>query len=262
MHWPIEQPKAVVGLIHGFTEHTGRYIHVAEFLNENGFAVAAYDLPGHGNTPGKRGHVDTYDALLDSVQTLLDFIRAQYPDAPVFLFGHSIGGNILANFLIRRKPDIQGAVLQGSWLRMPREPSKVKVGLARLMRNIYPAMQISAKEDMIPETMSRDPAVVAAYRTDPLNHGKITPTWFFSTLEAQSYALTHAAEISVPTLVMHGTDDQAAPSSGSEDLVRNGGKNLTLKLWPGLYHGLHDEPEKHEVMQYMVDWMTGQLEPN
>jgi len=114
MHWPVKHSKAVVGLIRGFTEHIGRYIHVAQFLNENGFAVVAYDLPGHGNTPGKRGHVDTYDILLDSVHTLLDFMRAQHPDTPVFLFGHSIGGNILANFLIRRKPDIQGAVLQGS----------------------------------------------------------------------------------------------------------------------------------------------------
>lgn len=260
MHWPVEQPKAVVGLIHGFTEHIGRYIHVAEFLDENGFAVAAYDLPGHGNTPGKRGHIASYNLLLDSVQILLDFIKGQYPNLPVFLFGHSMGGNILANFLIRRKPNIRAAVLQGAWLRMAYDPPKLEMWLAKTMRNIYPSIQLPAKMD--PNTMSRDSAVVAAYRADPFNHGKITPAWFFSAFDAQSYAIDHAAAISVPTLVMHGTDDRVASSSGSEDLVRNGGKNLTLKLWPGLYHGLHDEPEKHAVMQYMVDWMASQLEPN
>lgn len=75
MHWPVEQPKAVVELIHGFTEHIGRYIHVAEFLNKNGFAVAAYDLLGHGNTPGKRGHIASCNLLLDSIQILLDFMK-------------------------------------------------------------------------------------------------------------------------------------------------------------------------------------------
>jgi alpha-beta hydrolase superfamily lysophospholipase len=256
-HWPVSQAKAVVGIIHGFGEHSGRYTHVADFFTKNGFSVTTFDLPGHGKTTGKRGHVDNYDVLLDSVQTLLDFTRKQYPGLPVFLFGHSMGGNILANFLIRRQPAIQGAVLQASWLRVPYELPKLEIWLAKTMRTIYPSLQVSSKLDV--NAVSHDPAVVAAYKADALNHDKITPGWFFGAYEAQQFAINHAADITVPTLVMHGTADKLAGFGGSEELANNGGPTLTFKPWAGLYHELHNEPEQNEVLQYTVDWFNTQL---
>ncbi|MEZ0609506.1 lysophospholipase [Fibrella sp. WM1] len=255
--WPVKQPKAVVGVIHGFGEHSGRYKHVAGFLNERGFAVTSYDLPGHGRTSGKRGHVANYEVLLASVAAFLQFTRERHPNLPIFLFGHSMGGNILANFLIRRKPAIQAAVVQAPWLRIPYAPPKLEIWLAKTMRYIYPSIQVSSKLD--PASISRDPAVVAAYKADPLVHDKITPGWFFGAFEAQEYAISHADQINVPTLVMHGTEDRLAAHSGSVDLVAKGGRSLTFKSWPGLYHELHNEPEQRDVLQFMASWLESQL---
>lgn len=257
-HWPVDQPKAVVGIVHGFGEHSGRYAHVAAFLNRHGYAVTTYDLPGHGQTQGKRGHVDRYDTLLDSVQTLLDFTRTEYPELPVFLFGHSMGGNILANFLIRRQPRIKGAVVQGAWLKVPYELPKFEIWLAKTMRNILPSIQVSSKLDV--SAVSRDPAVVAAYKADKLNHSVITPGWFFGAYEAQQYAIDHAADIQVPTLIMHGAADKIAGPDGSKALYENGNKALlTFKTWDGLYHEIHNEPEQQAVLAYMTGWLDTQL---
>lgn len=121
-----------------------------------------------------------------------------------------MNSNKLANSLIRRKPNIRAAVLQGARLRMVYDPPKLEMWLGKTMRDIYLSIQLPAK--MAPNIMSRDSAVVAAYKTDPFNHGRITPAWFFSAFDAQSYAIDHAATISVPTLVMHGTDDKVASS--------------------------------------------------
>ncbi|WP_407704837.1 alpha/beta fold hydrolase [Tellurirhabdus rosea] len=104
---------------------------MAQAFNERGYAVTACDLPGHGHSPGKRGHVDGYEVLLDSVQALLDFTQSLYPGKPVVLLGHSMGGNIAANFLIRRQPDVRAAVIQAAWLRMPYDPPKLEIWLAR-----------------------------------------------------------------------------------------------------------------------------------
>lgn len=250
-------PQAVMGIVHGFGEHSGRYRHVVEFFNQHDIACTTYDLPGHGRTPGKRGHVDNYEVLLDSVQAFLEFTQNEFPNLPVILFGHSMGGNILANFLIQRQPSIQAAVLQGSWLRVPYKLPAFEIWLAKTMRRIYPSLQVSSKLDT--SAISVDPAVVEAYKNDSLNHGLITPGWFFGAYEAQQIAIINASQIGVPTLVMHGTADRLAAHSGSEDLVKHGGSNLTYRAWEGFYHELHNEPRQAEVLQYMLDWVEEQL---
>ena len=256
-NWPISKPKAVFATVHGFGEHSGRYEHVADFMNLNGFAVTAYDLPGHGQTTGKRGHTDSYETLLDSVQALLDFTKNAYPNLPIVLFGHSMGGNILVNFLIRRQPALQAAVVQAPWLRLPQPPPAFELLMAKMMRNIYPSLSIDSK--LNPNFVSSDPNVVADYIKDPLNHGKITPAWFFGAFEAQQAAIENAHKITIPTLVMHGKADQLAAISGTEDFVKNGKKNLTYKDWEGLAHELHNEPQKQAVLHFMLDWVNERL---
>ena len=256
-NWSLSKPKAVFAIVHGFGEHSGRYEHVARFMNLNGLAVVAYDLPGHGQTIGKRGHTDSYETLLDSVQALLDFTKSAYQNLPIVLFGHSMGGNILANFLISRQPDLQAAVVQAPWLRLPQSPPAFELLMAKIMRNIYPSLSIDSK--LNPNFVSSDPKVVADYSNDPLNHGKITPAWFFGAFEAQKAAIENARKITTPTLVVHGTADQLAAISGTEDFVKNGGENLTYHAWADLAHELHNEPQKEAVLHFMLDWMNEQL---
>lgn len=251
--WPAKTPQALVGIIHGMGEHSGRYTHVAEKLNDSGFSVFAYDLPGHGHTKGQRGHVQSYERLLDSVQVALDYFQNEQVGMPVALFGHSMGGNILSNFLIRRKPKAFAAVIQAPWLRMPEPPAALEFAIGKIMNGIYPSLPFSSKLDGA--LISRDPLEVEKYNQDPLGHDKITPAWFFGAYAAQQYAIDNAGSIAIPVLVMHGTGDKLAAHSGSEAFIKQGGKNFNFRSWPGLYHELHNEPEKHEVLDYWINWL-------
>src|SRR5262249_41630904 len=122
-----EAPRAVVGIIHGMGEHSGRYSHVAERLIREGYAVLAYDQRGHGRTDGKRGHTPSYELLVDGVDRFVTEARRRFPELPLFLYSHSMGGNVTLNYLLRRKPQLAGAVVTGPWLRLAFQPPQLQV---------------------------------------------------------------------------------------------------------------------------------------
>jgi alpha-beta hydrolase superfamily lysophospholipase len=113
-NWSITKPKAALLIVHGFGEHVNRYNHVAAFFNENEYAVVGQDTRGYGQSEGKRGHTPSYDTFMDDIQSGLDYTRSLYPNIPIFLWGHSMGGNLTLNFVLRRKPNITGIVATGA----------------------------------------------------------------------------------------------------------------------------------------------------
>jgi len=256
--WEIKNPKGLVGMIHGMWEHSGRYEHVATFLNEHGYNAYAMDHIGHGKSDGQRGHVDDYDLLLDSVQVFLEEIKNRNSDSkPVFLYGHSMGGNVLTNFLLRRKPSIQGAVLSAPWYKLAFEPPMFQLLLAKIMIKIYPAFSDKAKIDV--NAISKDPIEVEKYKNDPMVFSNITPAFFLPTFENGLWALEHAKEIMMPILIYHGTEDRLISPEGANEFKQNTGDNVTLKLWDGVYHEAHNDFEKYEVMGFMTNWLDQQL---
>ena len=137
--WIPEDPIAMVCLIHGLGEHCGRFDHVARFLCKSGIAVYGMDLRGHGRSPGKRGHARCQN-LWDDVEALMKHARLSQLDLPIFLYGHSWGGNIVSNFLLRRNAsEVRGAILSSPWLKLSFEPKTVEKMLGQVMANIYPS---------------------------------------------------------------------------------------------------------------------------
>lgn len=255
--WSPPQTKGVVCIIHGFNEHCGRYQKVAERLAEAGYATLSYDQFGHGKTTGKRGHVPGYDAFLNSVDIILQEAETRFPGVKKYLWGHSMGGGIVINYILKRKPHIAGAIATGPLLKLGFEPPAFKVFLAKMMVNVYPAFTEKAELDS--NGLSRDKEVVRAYDADPNNHGKITAGTFLGMFGAGKWNLEHASELSIPLLLMHGTADRLTSPEGSKLFAEKAPKQLvTPKFWEGFYHELHNEPEpdRSQVLATITNWLN------
>ena len=254
MSWVPSEPRAVVCLIHGLGEHIGRYDHVARHFNQAGIAVYGIDQRGHGRNQGKKGHASC-QVLWDDVESLMIEARLQHLDQPMFLYGHSWGGNIVINFLLRRgSGEIKASILSSPWLQLSFEPSNWQLTLSRWMSKIYPGFTQS--NGLFPEYLSRDASVGEAYLNDPLVHDKISAGLFTEAFSNGQYALDHADKLSIPVLVMHGTDDSITSASASEAFSKSASEYSTLKLWPGMRHETHNELGKEEVLDYVTQWLV------
>lgn len=255
--WRIDNPKAVLCLVHGLGEHLNRYNHLAKYFNEKGFAVVAYDRRGHGQSEGKRGHTLSYEAFLDEVSQLLVEAELRYPKLPTFLYGHSMGGNIALKYTLDRHPMIRGTIVTGPWIELPESPPAILIGIAKLMRSIYPSF--SQNTDLDPSFVSRDAEVVKAYKDDPLVHGKITSATAMDMLKAADWLNEYDGKMPVPTLIMHGTDDKLTSQSASEAFAKRVGGDITYRKWEGWYHEIHNERGQREVFDYTLAWIEKHL---
>jgi alpha-beta hydrolase superfamily lysophospholipase len=250
----MEKPKAVVVLVHGHGEHVGRYVHVAEAFIKAGYALSGFDLRGHGKSGGPRGHTSSYEALMDDIADFLAQVANRYPRLPLFLYGHSLGGNLVLNFILRRKPNVVGAIVTAPWLKLAFDPPAVQVTLARAMNKIAPGFTQNSKLDTT--ALSRDVQIVKAYDNDPLVHDKISARLYVGIYDSGLWAIEHASGIPVPLLLMHGTADRLTSAQASRDFAERGGKKVTWRAWDGWYHEIHNEPEKAEVLKVMTTWMN------
>ena len=250
---PQGQPKAVIVLVHGHGEHVGRYEHVAAALVEKGYALFGFDLRGHGKSGGPRGHTPSYDALMDDISAFFKQVDERYANLPRFLYGHSLGGNLVLNYALRRKPDLHGVIATGPWLELAFQPPAAQVRLGRLMNGIAPGFTQHSKLDTA--GLSHDQTVVSAYQNDPLVHDKISARLFVAIYESGLWALEHAAEFPLPLLLMHGAADPITSAKASREFAERAGDKVTLKVWDGLYHEIHNEPEKAQVFKVMLDWL-------
>ena len=253
---PDSEPRAAVCLVHGLGEHCGRYQHVAAALNEAGFAVLACDQRGHGRSAGKRGAIPSYDALMDDIGLLLEQASQRCPGKPRFLYGHSLGGNEVINYTLRRKPALAGVVATSPGLRTAFKPPAAQLVVGRMANKLWPAFTMPNGLELA--AISRDPAVVEAYQQDPLVHDRLSARLGIELLESGEWAIAHAGEFPVPLLLMHGTADRLTSYEASQEFASKA-PNCTLKLWDGLYHETHNEPEKGAVIAYIVAWINGRV---
>lgn len=261
-YWePPSAPTGLVCIVHGLGEHGGRYAHVARRLNGAGYAVAAADLRGHGMSEGRRGHTPGLGASMNDISLLVREAGARFPGIPIFLYGHSMGGNLVLNFALRRagpavkptgSPALTGVVASAPLLKTAFDPPYWKMLFGRTMRPLWPTKSMS--NEVRVENLSRDRDVIRAYREDPLVHARVTLT-FLDIREAGLWALKHAADLAVPTLIMHGDADRITSSTVSRAFAAAAGGACTLKLWEGCYHEIHNEPEKEKVFDCLVAWL-------
>jgi len=253
---PGENTRAVIILIHGIGEHIHRYDYWADLFKKEGIGFAGLDLPGHGRSEGRRGHIKNYTQLEEMIDILLISCKKTFPDVPVFLYGHSLGGGIVLDYILRRNPKVRGAIVTGPLLRLGFEPPKFKLILASVMKNLLPGL--IQPTGLNANHISHDETVVEKYRKDSLVHGKISVSLFDGSMAAARYSLSHASELKIPTLILHGSDDMLTSPDGSREFA---GKTALaeLKIWEGGYHELHNEPFKDEVFKYIMSWVNRKL---
>jgi alpha-beta hydrolase superfamily lysophospholipase len=256
--WQPDGPAVgVVCLVHGLGDHSSRYAHVAAALAEAGHVTLAFDQRGHGASQGARGDAVSYDEQMDDIKRLLAEGGERYPALPRFLYGHSMGGNMVLNYALRRRPPIQGVIATGPWLRAAFDPPVWRVRAGRVLHKIRPALLQPSGLDVT--AVSRDPAMVQAYRDNPLIHDKISLRVYFSCVAAGRWALEHAAEFALPLLLMHGGADRLTSAAASREFAAKIKAGCTYKEWDGLFHEIHNEPEQQQVFAYMIDWLDAHL---
>lgn len=254
--WRPPEARAAISLVHGIGEHSGRYAHVAEALNEAGYALVSFDLRGHGHSGGLRGHALDYEAFMADIDLLLQETGRRFPGLPRFLYGHSMGGNLVLNYCLRRQPALAGAVVTSPWLALPTRPPRWKRALARLLDRVRPEVTLSRGND--PSALSSDPAVAAAYRRDPLVHDRISVRLYTLMDAAGAEALAQADRFPLPLLLMHGAADTVTSPFASQAFC-NTAPDCSFRLWPRLRHELHNEREKDEVLATIIAWLDEHL---
>ena len=246
--------KGVIIITHGMGEHSMRYTEMSDFYTNEGYTVISFDIRGHGLSEGKRGHTPGYDFLMDDIERVYTQVKKDYASLPIFLFGHSMGGNLVLNFLLRKPNSICGAIVTGAYLKLGFEPPKWKIILAKLSSSIWPTLSQPTELEL--DALSRNKEVIRKYENDELVHDRITSAFFINVHFAGQYVIDHANEIKTPLLVMHGMEDRLTSPKGSQEFASNAGENVHLKMWDGLYHELHNEPEKQEIFNYEMGWMN------
>jgi acylglycerol lipase len=254
---PDAKPKAVIALIHGVGEHTGRYAPVGKAFTSAGYALTGFDLRGHGKSDGARGHFPSLDAVMQDMDDFFGFLRERYPNQSFFIYGHSLGSLLTLAYCLKRNPDVKGVIVSGLALRNALQEQKVKITLAKILGTIAPTITLRSELDV--KALSRDKAVVDAYVNDPLVHDKTSTGFGKSGLGAIDFISANASKVSAPLLVMHGSADQISYVSGSEEFVKKVPGDVTLKIWGGMYHEIHNEFGKEAVLNYAVQWMDEHL---
>lgn len=253
----VKNPRAVIFLVHGMGEHAKRYAHVIEYFKNVNIATVAIDLRGHGNSEGQRGHMPSFDHMMHDLTLSLAHVTNDYKGTPVILYGHSMGGNLILNYLLRNSDGVIGAIATGPYLRLGFDPPKWKVLLAKLSANIYPALSQPTGLERV--ALARSPQIIDEYENDPLVHDRMTASFFINIHQAGINAIARSKELEIPILLMHGSEDRLTSPGGSKDFHANAGSNVTFHLLEGLYHEVHNEPEKNQVFKIQFEWIEALL---
>jgi alpha-beta hydrolase superfamily lysophospholipase len=255
---PEHSARAVFVLAHGAAEHSGRYDKFGSHFAARGYIVAALDLPGHGRSDGERGHIDSFELYIDTLDVFQQQVAALYPGVPQVLLGHSMGGLVATNHLLSRQDVYAGCILSGPAIKTDLEPGFLQMLLIRFLSAFFPttgALQLDASG------VSRDPDEVARYVNDPLNYtGKLSARLVAELFSAMNSVQERAGEITLPMLMLHGGADSMASPGGSRFLDAHvGSTDKTLNIYPGLYHEIFNEPEREQVFADILVWCESLL---
>jgi alpha-beta hydrolase superfamily lysophospholipase len=255
---PDEAKRANLVLIHGYGEHCSRYDEMACALNGAGIAVFSYDQRGFGRSPGVRAFIYDFDLLLKDLDAYLACIRPSLEDGPVFMMGHSMGGMVLANYIMTRQPDLRGLIFSSPFLGFNPDVPRFVLALAGILGTLVPWLPVGAVDNT---GLSRIPEVVASADNDPLSyHGKVKARTGAQFNLAIRYATAGFDKIVRPMLVLHGSGDKIVPCSGSRLLYEKAGStDKTLKIFEGGYHELWNDLCKEEMIGDVREWMLARI---
>jgi alpha-beta hydrolase superfamily lysophospholipase len=255
---PDTPPRAVVVLSHGLGEYARRYDHVAQRFGDAGLVTYALDHRGHGRSGGKRmlvRHISEYTADFD---TLVRIATREHHGLKCVVLGHSMGGGIVFAYGVERPDNYDMMVLSAPAVAAQELVSPLMIVAAKVLGALVPGLPV---QELDVAAISRDPAVVQAYNDDPLvYHGKVPAGVGRALLEVGETMPQRAPALTAPLLVVHGSDDRLIPVDGSRRLVECvGSTDVELKVYPGLYHEVFNEPERDQVLGDVVAWILKRL---
>lgn len=261
--------KGLVCLIHGMGEHSGRHQFVIDHLIRAAYIVIAVDLRGHGQSEGNRGHAPSYAHLMTDIAGILNLASARHPGVRCYLYGHSMGGNLVINYalrstiasddtssgasMLRHAPPIYGVIASSPWLRLAFRPPLIKEFLGQWIHRIWPEYKDST--GLEPSSLTRNQDILQTRQKDPLIHDVITARFFINITAAGEWALKHADQLTIPLLLMHGDQDRVTSMEASQEFAQSAGSLCQYKPWSGCYHELHHEPEREQVIEDVIAWL-------
>jgi acylglycerol lipase len=254
---PDGEPRAVVVLAHGASEHSGRYAWTGEQLTARGYALYALDHRGHGQSEGGRAVIDRMSHAVEDLHTLVERASAAHPGRPVVLLGHSMGGAVALSYTIEHEDALDALVLSAPLAALEAASPVARVA-GRVLSVVAPSLGVVAIDAT---AVSRDPQVVADYEADPLNyHGKLPARTVSELTRAIDGYPDAVTRFKLPMLVLHGTADRLTPIAGSEMVVeRAASEDKTLKRCDGLFHEILNEPERQQVLDDIAAWLDARF---
>lgn len=248
--------RAGLVLVHGFAEHCGRYGRIIQALNDAGISVMAYDARGHGKSSGTRAFVSSYGEYVDDLQDIVAKATQRFGGAP-FVLGHSQGGLVTLRYLDRAANSVRGAILSNPALTNKIQVPLWKIALAHTASKLQPKLAVPT--GLSGKDVSRDPEIQREYDEDPLNCKAATARWYTEFLGAQQEALARPGVLrSVPTLAVLGDGDRVIDCAVSTKFFAQAtGGDLTVKMYPGFFHELLNEPkpDRERVAADIVTWL-------
>ena len=248
--------KGIIGFVHGIGEHIERYQYVFDFYLENGYSVYGFDSYGHGKSEGKRGHIHSQDQWLNEIQMLVEWIQSE-TDAPIILYGHSLGGLKTLLYLLKGKVLPNLAIVTSPFVEQGNPEPAIKISLGKMASHIFPKLTISNGLNV--EGISRDKKVVEDYLNDPLNHEKVSLQMARIMFDSAD-ELKKPHTISMPLLLQHGTADQLTSHNATKNLSENWKGDISFYSWKDGYHELHNEPNKKEFLEKTLAWLDAKVE--
>jgi len=257
-HEPDGKATAVLLLVHGLFEHSGRYMHMMNYFVPRGYSFYMFDQRGHGKSAGKPGYVEKFSYYLDDLKTFYDLVRHENPLSKIFLVGHSIGGLIAAKYSLEHQKEFDGLIISGGTFQPGSSASRYQIFLGRLLSVCAPYVGISPLDA---SAISSDKYVVEAYVKDPLIYrGKITARVGIELLDAMEDFRSRMCDLFMPILIMSGTNDYLSNPKYSRILFENiNSKDKTLKYYDGFYHEIFNEPGRETVFIDMEHWLLNHI---
>ena len=261
--WEVESPQAFAVLAHGLAEHSGRYEHVAELLNNKNISVFALDHQGHGKSEGVRSDIDSMDTFIIDLKTFLEIVKEKKiaagnnsTEKKLFLIGHSMGALIATLFAEKYQKEIDGLVLSGAAVHIVVSP--FLKAISGVIAKLFP---LAGVQKLDGTAISTDKSVVDKYKEDPLVYtGKVRARMGSSMLKGAEAVFTNISKINIPILIMHGTDDRLADPQGSMNIYQGvSSADKILKLFNGFYHEIFNETENVKVFNLLSEWLYKQL---
>ncbi len=254
---PETEARAALIIVHGLGEHSGRYQNIVNHFVPKGMAIYGFDHRGHGRSPGARGFFESFEAVRGDMTAFLEMVRGVEGKRPLFLMGHSMGGLITLNYVLHNPDGYNGVIISAAPVGKLDIPPMLAM-LSRLLSGIWPKLGVDNGLDL--DGISRETAVIEAYKADPLVHGKGTPRLGVEMMDNALWTMAYAAEWQPPLLMLHGDADRLVPDSGTREFfaqVTQADKKLII--YEGGYHESHNDIHHAQVVADLEEWIEAHM---